>query len=123
MRAVFLRNFTSQHKLLAAISAAVVIALVMTAVSMSLYYSTGAEVLDLSRPGYESVRQAVNQAPHDDATFSGDGPVDSQVIKQFDGLYQTNRKDLKSIDNFSNQKPLSDDSLTLSEKSAHATGE
>lgn len=123
MRAVFLRNFTSQHKLLAAITGAVVIALALTAISISLYYSTGAEVLDLSRPGYESVRQAVNQAPHDDASFSGDGPVDTQVIKQFNNLYQTNRHDLKSIDNFSNQKPLSDDSLTLSEKSAHSTGQ
>ncbi|HET8690093.1 MAG TPA: hypothetical protein VFL81_01535 [Candidatus Saccharimonadales bacterium] len=123
MRAVFLRNFTSQHRLLAAITGAVIIAMALTAISMSLYYSTGAEVLDLSRPGYESVRKAVESKPHDDTNFSGDGPIDAKVIKQFDGLYQINRKDLKSIDDFSNQKPLSDDSLGLSQRSANSTGE
>ncbi|HET7629894.1 MAG TPA: hypothetical protein VFK03_00805, partial [Candidatus Saccharimonadales bacterium] len=92
MRAAFLRNFTSQHKLLAAITGAVFIAMIMTAISMSLYYSTGAEVLDLSRPGYEAVRQAVNDKSHEDATFSGDGPVDQKVIEQFQGFYADSRK-------------------------------
>ncbi|HET6622632.1 MAG TPA: hypothetical protein VFG56_01730 [Candidatus Saccharimonadales bacterium] len=123
MRAAFLRNFTSQHKLLAAITGAIFVAMVLTVVSMSLYYSTGAEVLDLSRPGYEAVRQAVNEKSHEDATFSGDGPVNQEVVEQFQGLYADSRKDLKSIDDFSNQKPLSDDSLNLSPKSASSTGE
>lgn len=90
---------------------------------MSLYYTSGAEVLDLSRPGYEGVRQAVNNAPHDEVNFSGDGPIDSEVINKFQALFEANRSDLKAIDSFSNQKPLSDSSLSLTAESANKISE
>lgn len=107
------RSFAAHHRLLIAMTGAIVIALIMTAISMSLYVTSGVQVLDVSRPGFEQARRAVNNSTFKSETFAQDGPIDSKVISEFDELYKNSRKELNAIDDFSNQKPLSDDSLNL----------
>ncbi len=106
-------KLTSQHRLFAAITAAIIVSIGLTLISMTLYYTSGAQVLDLSRPGYESVRKAVDNAPHTSDDFSSDGPVTGSTIDKFNQIYNGDRHDLKSIDDFSSHKPLSDKSLNL----------
>lgn len=107
------RSFAGRHRLFVAITGAVTIALIMTAISMSLYVSSGAQVLDLSRPGYEDVRQAINDSEFETDTFPQEGPVTPAVIDDFTTLYNKNRLELGQIDDFSSPTPLSDKSLQL----------
>lgn len=107
-------TFTSQHRLIVAIAGAVLVAIIMTAVSLSLYFTSGAHVLDISRPGYESTLQAIKQAQYDADSFAQDGPINSEVINEFEEIYQGNRDHLQAIDDFSDQEVLSDPNLRLS---------
>lgn len=110
------RLFTDQHRLAMAITISISVAIIMTLVSMSLYYTSGAHVLDISRPGYEQARQAVQQPFHSDS-FPQDGPINPEVIAEFKQIYDRNRQHLNKIDDFSNQKVMNDRSLRLSEES------
>lgn len=111
-------GFISRHRLVFAIGVAVIIGLIMTAVSMSLYVTSGAQVLDLSRPGYENARDAVNDSEFETDNFSQNGPVTEDVVEEFEEIYSKNRKDLNQVDDFSDPKPLSDQSLHLIAKPA-----
>jgi hypothetical protein len=53
---------------------------------MALYVSSGASLLDASKPGYKTVRQEVDQSGNFEA-FSSDGAVTLDTIKQFQQLY------------------------------------
>lgn len=73
----------------------VLIAFMLVLVSMSLYVSSGAAQLDLSRPGYKSVQNEVE--PTDTfESFSASGEVNNTVIDQFLKLF---RKQVKPVDN------------------------
>jgi hypothetical protein len=105
------RRFVATHRLTAAIGLAILVALLLTAVSISLYIRSGASRLDLSRPGYEGVREQVNTT-NDDDTFSATGPMNAEVVDQFQTLYTKKRTAVEKLDPFS-PTVLSDDSLRL----------
>ena len=73
----------------------VLVAFALVLISMSLYVSSGAAQLDLSRPGYKSVQDKVEPA---DAfiSFPASGEVNNNVINQFLALF---RKQVKPVDN------------------------
>lgn len=54
--------FLSRHRFIVLLVAAILISLVLTAVSLAIYNSSGAAQLDLSRPGYRSVSDQFEQA-------------------------------------------------------------
>ena len=89
----------------------VFIALVLVGVGTVLYTSSGASLLDLSRPGYKSVQNEVKQTNSFEA-FSSDGPVDKKTLEKFQQLYQ---KQVQSVSNSSNfdGAALSDQSLSI----------
>lgn len=73
----------------------VLVAFALVLVSMSLYISSGAAQLDLSRPGYKAVQNEVE--PSDTfVSFPASGEVDNTVIEQFLKLF---RKQVKPVDN------------------------
>ena len=67
----------ARHRFLAMIGGVVVVALIMTSISMTLYVTSGASSLDLSRPGYVQARSQVK----DDTvskSFPSTGPLNQQ---------------------------------------------
>jgi len=106
------RQFVLGHQLASFIAAALIVAGVMTAVSLQLYARSGAQRLDLSRPGYEQVRQDVNSAK-EEPNFSASGALDAAAIKDFDSRLATAQNNLDQMGDFSGEV-FSDENLGLS---------
>ena len=69
------------------ISSSIAMALVLVVISMALYASSGAAQLDLSRPGYQSVQDKLEQT-NTFKSFPASGSVDNKTIEQFKKLYE-----------------------------------
>lgn len=82
----------AQHRFVVLITGSVIIALLLVAVSMQLYSSSGTAQLDLSRPGYKSVRDQIRPEDAYDG-FSASGPIDDAALKNFKELYDKRAKD------------------------------
>lgn len=80
-----------RHQLLLFIGGSITIALLLVAVSMALYASSGAALLDLSRPGYKSIQNEVNQSDSFES-YPATGPVDKKTLEDFQKLYQRQTK-------------------------------
>lgn len=105
------KRLLDAHRLTAAIALAIIISLVLTMVSISLYIRSGASRLDLSRPGYENVREQVTNS-NDEDTFSATGAMNGTVADQFQAIYSRKRATIEKLDPFS-PTVLSDDSIRL----------
>ena len=106
------KELTLKHQLPMAILLTVVVAIIMTAVSLSLYVSSGTLQLDLSRPGYESARKELTK-PEDKTDYATNGPVNKQALDEYQKLFEAQRAELNRIGKFKDQG-LSDDTLMLS---------
>ena len=111
MRFEAIRRFISAHRLPMAIAGAIGIALLLTVISVSLYIRSGASRLDLSRPGYEKVRDKVKPSSEDD-NFSASGPMNLEVANDFQKLYTKKRTTLSQLDPF-DPAVLDDSSIRL----------
>lgn len=101
-----------QHKFMVLVGATIMLSLFLVSISLHLYKSSGAAQLDLSRPGYESVR---DQASHDANDFTGfpkDGPLDTDAIDTFRNLYDEQMKKATALDSFGGEV-LSDSALSI----------
>lgn len=88
-----------QHRFMALVGGSIVIALLLTAVSLKLYATSGAAQLDLSRPGYE---QAVDKKAKS-TVFEGypsSGPINKQTLKEFQDLYSKRADQATKVDSF-----------------------
>lgn len=102
-----------RHRFLVLIGATIIIALFLVGVALALYASSGAAQLDLSRPGYVSVREKAVQSD----SFSGfpsSGPVSKDTLDQFRTLYQGQASQATNVDSFGGD-PLSDKSLSIND--------
>jgi len=83
----------------------------LVGVALDLYETSGTAQLDLSRPGYVSVRQ---QAIESDGFngFSSSGSIDKTSIDQFRQLYEGQAAKATSVDSFSGN-PMSDQALSI----------
>lgn len=104
------KAFVARHKFAFAILSVTVIAVLMTAVSLSLYVSSGTFRLDLSRPGYEAVRKDVQETPEE--KFRSDGPINKAALDEFERLLQKRRTNLNGLGDFEDTS-LDDSSLQL----------
>ena len=100
-----------RHRFFLLIAGVIAIAMFLVSVALSLYNSSGAAQLDLSRPGYQAVR---NQAKRDTSTasFSSTGELDKAALDQFSKLYGEQSGKVTSVDSF-DEAALSQDSLQL----------
>lgn len=89
----------------------VVIAVLMTVISLSLYVSSGTLQLDLSRPGYESVRKNIVN-PNNRSEFASSGPVNTEVLNEYQKRFDSQRGELNAIGSFKDAG-LEDASLGL----------
>ena len=102
-------TFWDKHRLSLLLIITVLIALVMTAVSMIAYDASGTAQLDLSRPGYSSVSDKVDRT--DKVTeYSGFGSLDKDSINEFIELYDAQAEKTKAVDAF-NGDPLNPEIL------------
>jgi hypothetical protein len=111
-------SYWDEHRFLLLIAISVTIAIILTVVSMTLYSSSGAMQLDLSRPNLKTV---TSQAATNDSgyqSYSSIGPIDAKSTAEFKALYDAQAAKAKAVDAFSGD-PLNPDSLEISE----ATGQ
>lgn len=90
----------NSHRLGTMIAGSIVTSLVLVMIALSLYSSSGAEQLDLSRPGLADVRE---QAVQDDGTYAGfnaTGPLDDHALNEFAKMYEEKLDEAESIDAF-----------------------
>lgn len=94
-----IQHIVERHRMVYGIIAALIIAMLLTVVSMALYVSSGASRLDLSRPGYERVRSET-QRDDQETTFSATGPMNSAVADDFQARFTKHRDTLSKLDTF-----------------------
>lgn len=94
-------------------SVSVFMAILLVIVSMTMYNKSGAAQLDLSRPGYVSVRSQSITNDNDFQSFSSTGPIDKKSIAEFKKLYDKQAEKVKSFNAFGGD-PLSADALGIS---------
>lgn len=100
-----------RHKFMALVGGTIVIALFLVSVALALYTSSGAAQLDLSRPGYQSVREQASRTPEFEA-FPSNGALDEKAITHFKELYDKKAKEATSVDAFGGDV-LTDKALAL----------
>ncbi len=109
-------TFTSKHRFLIFICGSLLISFVIVLASMEMYNGSGAAQLDLSRPGYMSVRSMAGKNEDDFQSFSSSGQISKDIINQFKALYEKQSKKIKDVDAFVSD-PLSPDALGISPNS------
>lgn len=105
-----------RYRFIALIGSTILISLFLVGVALALYASSGAAQLDLSRPGYKSVRE---QAVRSDI-FEGipaTGPVTQDTLSQFRSLYSSQAQKATDVDSFGGD-PMSDKILSIDDPSS-----
>jgi hypothetical protein len=101
----------SRHRFLVLIGLTIVISLFLVGVALALYASSGTAQLDLSRPGYTSVRE---QAARSDTFegFTASGPVDRETLDKFRSLYEAQAEKATNVNSFGGDV-MSDKTLSI----------
>lgn len=99
------------HQFAIMVTMASIIAVIMTGISLVLYWRSGAIKLDLSRPGYEKVRKTV-QDNSVEQPFSSNGAVDQAAIDDFNKRLNGYQEQLKQLGDYKSAS-ISDDDLGL----------
>jgi len=103
---------SSKRRFIFMIVLSILISLVLVLISMIIYSSSGAAQLDLSRPGYVSVRSQAITGSNDLKDYSSTGPVDKSSIDEFKLLFDQQSKKIDAVDAFGSD-PLSPKSLNI----------
>ncbi len=106
------------HRLVTFIVSSMAIAIVLVLASLALYVSSGAEQLDLSRPGLAQVRQQVQADNQTLESFPSDGVLDEKSLSEFAKMYDKAAEQINKVKAF-NDDPLSPASLQIDAKSAN----
>ena len=107
-----LKAWVLNNQMLTFIIGAILIAAIMTSVSLWLYQSSGAAKLDLSRPGYEKARTEVDDDNSGTKPFSPIGELNADAIKDFRNRYTSISDKLDKTNNY-DESDMSDDNLGL----------
>lgn len=99
-----------QHRFFVLIAIVTLISLFLVSVALSLYNTSGAAQLDLSRPGYQNVRKNAVQE-EGVVSYPSSGELDKAALDQFLRMYDERAKktSTKSFD----PSAMSDTSLQL----------
>ena len=101
-----------RHRFFMLIAMVIIIASVLVGVGLSLYKLSGAEQVDLSRPGYQSIRKDAQRGEDANDTFPATGALDESAFKSFYGRYDKRATRVTNVESF-DKKALSDTSLQL----------
>lgn len=100
-----------QHRFVVMIALVIMVALFLVGVALALYASSGAAQLDLSRPGYVTVRDQADKGDDFDG-FPASGTITKETLDQFRQLYDNQAEKATSIDSFGGEA-MSDQVLSL----------
>lgn len=101
-----------RHRFFMLIAMVIIIVSVLVGVGLSLYKLSGAEQVDLSRPGYQSIRKDAQRGEDANDTFPATGTLDESAFKSFYGRYDKRATRVTNVESF-DKKALSDTSLQL----------
>lgn len=101
-----------QHRFMLMIGATILISLFLVSAALALYASSGAAQLDLSRPGYVSVRDQANTSTDDFDSFPASGEINEKTLDQFRKQYDKQAKKATGLDSFGGEA-MSDQALSL----------
>lgn len=104
-------EFFKKRKLMTGVILAVTMALALTLVSMTIYVLSDVARLDISRPGYEKLRESVIKNETTDK-FEANGLLDKQSVQDFQEIFREKRRLLEPIGRFDGN-PLGDEELKL----------
>lgn len=91
-------GFALKHQLSVFIFSSIAISIVLVVVALTIYTNSGSLQLDLSRPGYEGVRQDITRPSP--SVYSPTGPMDRDSVDEFLEMYNKQLKDIETIDAF-----------------------
>jgi hypothetical protein len=100
-----------RHRFLVMVGTIIVVALFLVSVALALYASSGAAQLDLSRPGYVSVRSGAVRSD-EFTSFPAAGTIDTASLDQFRKLYDVESERATNVDSFSGDV-MSDQVLSI----------
>jgi len=106
-------SFIEKHSFFIFIALSTFIAAFVVVVSMIMYNGSGAAQLDLSRPGYVSVRSQAKTDSTDFQNYSSTGKIEKSDINEFKTLYDKQAQRVKVVDAFGGD-PLSPEALNIS---------
>lgn len=101
----------SNYKFALMITMAVIVAVVLSGISVFVYVYTGAINIDLSRPGYEKNREDTAY-DDDEVPFSNSGPINKEVVEDFNQRLEKLQGELGGMNNFS-ADAMTDEALGL----------
>lgn len=102
----------AEHALATFIAGAIGLACTLVALSMVIYYASGASRLDLSRPEYTSMRSRIDQSRALDEGFPAQGAITKETIDEFMKSYNHEAAKSTKMPIFSTDA-LSDTSLNV----------
>lgn len=100
-----------RHKFMALVGITIVISLFLVSVAMALYTTSGTAQLDLSRPGYQSVRDQASRTPGFEG-FPATGKLDRNALDEFRKLYDKKAGEATAVDSFGG-KVMNDQALSI----------
>lgn len=106
-------TFWGEHRFLVLIGLTIATALVLVGISMTLYATSGAAQLDLSRPGYRAVTSQAISSYGDFENYPSTGPTNASTVNDFKTLYEQKAAEVKAFDAFAGD-PLNPTALDLS---------
>ena len=102
----------AEHRLTILICLSIAIALVFTAVGLTLYNTSGTAQLDLSRPGFEGIDKQIKSHKADAVEYPAMGPINEETLLQFDALYKKQLENVTSVNAFGGD-PMAPDALVV----------
>lgn len=109
----------ARHRFMGLVAITILIALFLVSVALALYASSGAAQLDLTRPGYQSVRDQAGRSTTFDG-FPATGSLNKQTINQFRKLYDQQAEKATNVDSFSGNA-MSEQTLSIDAPADPAT--
>lgn len=106
-------RYWERHRYILLVGATIAVSFVLVIVAMMLYNSSGAAQLDLSRPGYVSVREQVDSSDKF-VRFPSTGQIDAKSLDSFRALYTKQAQQATAVDSFGGDV-MSDKKLSLDE--------
>lgn len=101
--------FWDKHRYMLLITVTIIISLLLVVISLVIYNVSGSAQLDLSRPGYQTVSDQVEEAV-EITEYGAFGPVNKETVDEFKAIYKEQAAKAKAIDAF-NGDPLNPELL------------
>jgi len=106
-------NKISNYRFAVMVSLTVLLVILFTGISVWIYVYSGAINIDLSRPGYEKVREDTVEKDQK-SEFQTNGPINGEVVNDFNDRLDTLKNETNKMNNFSNNV-MSDKALDINE--------